>query len=162
MKGQVRALPLDRAAGSADLFLAQVREQAAQIGQLQEQVARLEQERADAARQSAHYKKWLDLLTPEEHWRLVGRNVGERGLAVIEPGLGDEVLQLLARAVLDRAARCLQAIGPDHPHVPQRAADACAALIRELAPTLTTTPEQMARQADQAAAIAARFKEFFG
>jgi hypothetical protein len=64
--------------------------------------------------------------------------------------------------VIDRAAHHFAAVAPDNPHVTQRAADTCAALLRELAPTVTTTPEQAAYQAEQAAEIAARFKEFFG
>jgi hypothetical protein len=162
MRGQVRSTPTESAPNHT-VLQTQIREQAAQIGQLQEQVARLTREHAHAAEQAAYQKKFLDLLTQEEHWRLIGRNVGERGIAVVEASLGDEVLQLLAREVLERAARSVEVEGPDHPHITQRAADACAALIRALkAAPLTTTPEDAARQAERAMAIAERFRELFG
>lgn len=52
---------------------------------------------------------------------------------------------------------------PDDPHCTQRAADVCAALIRALKPSAgLTTPEDAARAAERAMAIAERFREFFG
>lgn len=42
-----------------------------------------------------------------------------------------------------------------------RAADACAALVRALAPGQSTTPEEAARRAERAATIAARFQALF-
>lgn len=158
-KGQVRAVSLAHVEqGDAGALATQVREQAAQLGQLEEQVAELKRQHARAEGNAAEAKKWLDLLTPEEHWRLIGRNLGERGVLVIAPGLGDELVQLLARDVLDRAAQQLENDAPDHPHVTQRAADACAAIVRALAPTRRATPEN---EAERAATIAARFQALF-
>lgn len=161
-KGQVRAVALAYVEqGDAGALATQVREQAAQIGALEEQAAELAKKHARAQRDAAEHKKWLDLLTPEEHWRLVGRNLGERGIVIIAPGLGDELVQLLARDMLERAAHQLEESAPDHPHVTQRAADACAAIVRALAPSRTTTPEDAARQAERALTIAARFQALF-
>lgn len=161
-KGQVRAVALEHAQhGDAGALATQVREQAAQIGLLEERAAELERDKARAERDAAERKKWLDLLTPEEHWRLVGRNLGERGIVVVDPALGDELVQLVARSVLERAARQLEDNASEHPHVTQRAADACAALVRALAPSHTTTPEEAARQAERAATIVERFQALF-
>ena len=158
-KGRVRAVALEHAGhGDAGALATQVREQAAQLGQLEERAAELEKQHARAERSAAESKKRLDLLTPEEHWRLVGRNLGERGVLVIAPGLGDELVQLLARDILAYAAQRLEDDAPDHPHVPQRAADACAAMVRALAPTRRATPEN---EAARAATIAARFQALF-
>ncbi len=158
-KGQVRAVALEHVQhGDAGALAAQVREQAAELGKLEERAAELEKKHARAERNAAESKKWLDLLTPEEHWRLVGRNLGERGVLVIMPGLGDELVQLLARDILARAAQRLEDDAPDHPHVPQRAADACAAIVRALAPSLRATPEN---EAARAATIAVRFQALF-
>lgn len=161
-KGRVRAVALEHAGhGDAGALATQVREQAAQLGQLEERAAELEKQHARAERSAAESKKRLDLLTPEEHWRLVGRNLGERGVLVIAPGLGDELVQLLARDILAYAAQRLEDDAPDHPHVPQRAADACAALVRKLVPEHSTTPDDAARQAERAVTIAARFQALF-
>ena len=161
-KGKVRAVALEHAQqGDAGALATQVREQAAQIGMLEERAAELEHKHARAERDAAERRKWLDLLTPNEHWRLVGRNLGERGLVVVGPALGDAVVQQLAHDMLERAARVLETDAPDNPLVSQRAADACAALVRSLAPSATTTPEEAMRQAEQAAAIVARFQALF-
>lgn len=159
MKGQVRATP-DFAHNQADAgtLAAQLREQASALGQLEERAAEMERVAASAEQKAAESKKWLDLLTPEEHWRLVGRGLSERGVLVVAPGLGDELVQLLARAILVRAAQRLENDAPDHPHVTQRAADACAAIVRELVPNLQATPEN---EAARAATIAARFQALF-
>lgn len=161
-KGQVRAVALEHVEqGDAGALATQVREQAAQLGQIEERAAELERKHAHAQRDAAERKKWLDLLMPEEHWRLVGRNLGERGVLVIAPGLGDELMQLLARDILTLAAQRLENDAPDHPHVTQRAADACAAIVRALAPVAASSPEDMAQQAERAATIAARFHALF-
>lgn len=161
-RGKVRAVALPHVEqGDASALATQVREHAAQIGLLEERAAELERTRAQAERAAAEHKKWLDLLTPEEHWRLVGRNLGEHGVVVIGPALGDEIVQQLARDILDRAACMLETDAPANPLVSQRAADACAALVRALVPSRSTTPEEAARQAKQAAKIAARFQALF-
>ncbi len=161
-KGKVRAVALEHAQqGDAGALATQVREQAAQIGLLEERAAELEYKHARAERDAAERKKILDQLTREEHWRLVCRSAGERGLIVVGPALGDAVVQQLARDMLERAARVLETDAPDNPLVSQRAADACAALVRSLAPSTSTTPEDAARQAEQAAAIVTRFRALF-
>jgi hypothetical protein len=161
-KGQVRTVPLDSAADPLALQT-QIRDQAVRIGQLEEQLAEMTRERARAEREAAHHKKWHDLLTREEHWRLVGRNVGEQGLIVVEPALGDEVIQQLAREVLEIASVAIETEAPDSAHCNQRAADVCATLVRALkSAPVAATPEDLARQAERMAAFAERFRELFG
>jgi hypothetical protein len=162
IRGQVRAEPLDHTPDVAAL-LAQVRDQAVLIGQLQEQLAEAQSEHRHAAREAARQQKLLGLLTPEEHWRLIGRNVGEQGLIVVDPALGDEVLQALAREVLEVAAQRVLVEAPDDARCTQQAADVCAAIIRaQKGAPLTTTPEDAARQAERAIEITQRFRELFG
>ncbi len=162
IKGDVRAEPLDHTPDVAALEK-QVREQAALIGQLQEQLGEAQSEHRQAAREAGRQQKLLGLLTPEEYWRLIGRNVGERGLIVVDPALGDDVLQALAREVLEAAAQRVLVEAPDDARCTQQAADVCAALVRSQKPApLTTTPEDAARQAERAIAIAQRFRELYG
>lgn len=159
MKGQVRTTPdVAHTQADAGALAAQLREQAAQIGTLEARGAELEHSLRRADKIAIEARKWLDLLTPEEHWRLIGRNLSERGVLVVAPGLGDELVQLLARDILGCAAQHLENDAPDHPHVTQRAADACAAMVRALVPERTTTPEN---EAARAATIAARFQALF-
>lgn len=162
-KGQVRTVPLEATPDDA-LLETQILDQAAQIGQLQERIAELERDHASAKEQAAYAQKWLDLLAPDEHWRLVGRNLGmEKGAIVVEPAVGDQMLQALAGAILERVARRIELEAPDNPHCNQRAADVCAALVRSLIPgPQATSVEEAARQAERAAAIMRRFLETFG
>jgi hypothetical protein len=82
---------------------------------------------------------------------------------VVEPALGDEVIQLLTREALEIAALAIEHDAPDDPHCNQRAADVCAALVRRIKSLpVAATPEDLARQAERMAAFSQRFRELFG
>lgn len=136
IKGQVRAVPLDGAPDSA-LLEAQIRDQAARIGRLEQQVQRLELERDLARKSAGQAHQLLRLLTPGEHLRLIDRNIQREhphlwSNADAVDGDDNPALHALAYALLEAAARTLEERGPDDVHVTLRAAERCAAIVRGL------------------------------
>lgn len=132
VKGQVYATPQD--ADPVAQLEAQARAQAAQLGAQGERIQTLEWELRDAQRALQHAQTWRDMLTSDEQFRLVGRNLTVRPEVrqrpVVEPQEGEAPMLAFARQVVELVAQRIQAGGPDNVHVTERAAQACAALAR--------------------------------
>jgi hypothetical protein len=172
IKGQVRAVPLPDAdgiaavvarvagarqetfVGDAPLFvgaadvetlLAALRDQAAQIGRLEQQIGRLEGERDMARGSAAQAHQLLQLLSPGEHLQLIDRNIMRE-----HPDLwqGDAIAadehsparRAFTAQVLELAATRIEMDGPDDVHVSLRAAEHCAAIVRGLKTTKKEEP----------------------
>lgn len=166
IKGQVRAAPLRDAdgiaavtarvasarqesftgdpamlvsAGEIEVLLGALRDHAARIGQLEREVQRLELERNLARSSAKQAHQLLQLLSQEEHFRLIERNIvreySDLGPAAILDADDDSpVRRAFAAQMLELAARTIEEQGPDDVHVTLRAAERCAAIVRGLQP----------------------------
>lgn len=126
-----------RPSSDVEALLAVLREQAARIAQLEQQLDRQQVEAQAQARAREHAERLLALLSLEEHMRLVERNIVREfpdlgPASVIAPDADDAARQAFAAEIIELAARTLERQGPDDPLVNLRAAERCAAIVRTL------------------------------
>lgn len=124
-------------AGEIEVLLGALRDQAAQIGQLEKQLEQAELDRDAARRSAAQAHQLLQLLDPDEYMRLIDRNIvrefPDLGPAwIIAADDHEGARRALAAQVLELAARTVEMDGPDDALVNLRAAERCAAIVRAL------------------------------
>ena len=140
VKGQVYTSPPEGAPDHAALEVT-IRNQAAQIGELERRIEELLREIRMLEWSRDHSEALLKLLSQAEYMRLIDRNITKEYPHLwakedaVEPDGNDAARGAFAAQLLEHAARRVETDGPDNTYVTLRAAEHCAALVRSLIPT---------------------------